>query len=601
MVTCGSVDDGKSTLIGRLLWESRQLYDDQLEALLADSRQYGTRDGALDFALLVDGLAAEREQGITIDVAYRFFATARRRFILADAPGHAQYTRNMVTGASTADVAVLLVDARAGLLAQTRRHAVLVHLLGIRHVVLAVNKMDLVGFDHETHAAVVASFEAFARPLAFASVAAIPVSALQGDNIVERSARTPWYAGPALLEYLDDLEVTRPDNAEWVLPVQWVARSEPGFRGLAGTVASGTVRPGDEVRVAASGHTARVAEIVAPDGPLDMACAGDAVTLRLDRDLDVSRGDVLSLAGDRLPVADRIDATVVWMHEEPARPGDTYDLKLASQWSPASLAAIHHRVDPDTLAHEAASRLEANEIALCTLALARSLACNTYAQGVELGSFILVDRFTRATVAAGMVRGVPQASPNVRRQPLSIVRADRESRHGHPAKVVWLTGLSGAGKSTLANALEVALHERGLRTYVLDGDNVRHGLNRDLGFSDTDRVENIRRIAEVAALMMDAGLVVIAACISPFRRDREMARDLVGPDRFLEVHVSTSLQVCEQRDPKGLYRRARAGEIPDMTGIGSPYEVPEHPAFVADAGAVALPRLVEQLVALLVR
>ena len=445
------------------------------------------------------------------------------------------------------------------------------------------------------------SGQAFARALAFASVTAIPVSALQGDNIVERSARTPWYPGPALLEYLDTVQVARHDSSQWLFPVQWVARSEPGFRGLAGTVASGTVRPGDEVRVAASGNTARVAGIVAPDGPLDMARAGDAVTLRLDRDVDVSRGDVLSLAGNRLPLADRIDATLVWMDEEAARTGGTYDLKLASQWSPASLVRIHHRIDPETLAHEAASRLEANEIALCTLALARPLVCNAYAQGVELGSFILVDRFTRATVAAGMVRGVPQASPNVRRQPLSIVRADRESRHGHPAKVVWLTGLSGAGKSTLANALEVALHERGLRTYVLDGDNVRHGLNRDLGFSDADRVENIRRIAEAAALMMDAGLVVIVACISPFRRDREMARALVSPDRFLEVHVSTSLQVCEQRDTKGLYRRARAGEIPDMTGIGSPYEVPEQPAFVADAGAVALPRLVEQLVPLVAR
>ena len=424
------------------------------------------------------------------------------------------------------------------------------------------------------------------------------------DMLVVRNkmnANKPAGGNKTLLEYLDNLEVTRPDTGEWVLPVQWVARSEPGFRGLAGTVASGTVRPGDEVRVAASGHTARVAEIVAPDGPLDMACAGDAVTLRLDRDVDVSRGDVLSLAGNRLPLADRIDATLVWMDEEAARTGGTYDLKLASQWSPASLVRIHHHIDPETLAHEAASRLEANEIALCTLALARPLVCNAYAQGVELGSFILVDRFTRATVAAGMVRGVPQASPNVRRQALSIVRADRESRNGHAAKVVWLTGLSGAGKSTLANALEGALHERGLRTYVLDGDNLRHGLNRDLGFSDADRVENIRRIAEAAALMMDAGLVVIVACISPFRRDREMARALVSPDRFLEVHVSTSLQVCEQRDTKGLYRRARAGEIPDMTGIGSPYEVPEQPAFVADAGAVALPRLVEQLVPLVAR
>jgi bifunctional enzyme CysN/CysC len=589
------VDDGKSTLIGRLLWESRQLFDDQVEALRADSRQHGTQGGALDFALLVDGLAAEREQGITIDVAYRYFATAGRRFILADAPGHEQYTRNMVTGASTADVALLVVDAGAGLRPQTRRHAFLAHLLGVRHIVLAVNKMDLAGFRPEAFARLVADFGEFARPLGFASVTPIPLSALHGDNITRRSERSPWYRGPTLMEYLDTVRTEPRQAGRFAFPVQWVGRAADGVRGLAGTVAEGCVRPGDAVRVSASGRLATVAEIMAPDGPLEAAEAGDAVTLRLDRDVDVARGDVLSRPEAPLEVAELLEATVVWMDGEPCLPAAGYHLKLAGQWSPATVTAIRHLVDTDTLQPRPGERVGLNEVAVCTLALARPLACDRHEDSPPLGRFILVDRFTHATAAAGVVKQVLRRPREVHRQALALGRAQRESLQGHRAKVVWLTGLSGAGKSTLANALELALHRRGLRTYVLDGDNVRHGLNRDLGFTEADRVENVRRIAEVAALMMDAGLVVIAACISPFRHEREMARRLAGADRFVEVHVSTPLPVCEQRDAKGLYRRARAGEIPHMTGIDSPYEVPEHPAFVADAGAASVDDLVAGL------
>jgi bifunctional enzyme CysN/CysC len=584
-ITCGSVDDGKSTLIGRLLWEARQIPEDQLASLRADSRRYGTQGDDLDLALLVDGLAAEREQAITIDVAYRFFASARRKFIVADTPGHEQYTRNMVTGASTADVAILLVDALAGLTVQTRRHAFLVSLMGIRHVVLAINKMDLVDFSESVFARIKENFETFAAPLQFTSVTPIPISALRGDNVMERSARAPWYKGPTLMSYLETVKVETAVTGRAVFPVQWVNRPDSTFRGFSGTVAEGALRVGDEIRVTASGKTARITEVVTLDGSIPQAVAGDAVTLRLDREIDISRGDVISLAQEPLETTDQFEATIVWMHEDPGLTGRSYDVKLAAQWSSASLTRIKHLVNVNTLAHEAATKLELNDIAVCNLALSKPLTYDSYAHSRALGAFILVDRFSHATVGAGMIRHNLRRAQNVHKQALAVGRAERELLNGHQGKVVWFTGLSGSGKSTVANALEVELHRRGVRTYLLDGDNVRQGLNRDLGFTAADRVENIRRVAEVAKLMMDAGLVVLTAFISPFAREREMARQLVGPGRFVEVYISTPLAVCERRDPKGLYRRARSGEIPNMTGINSPYEAPEAPDYRSDPEA----------------
>ena len=577
-ITCGSVDDGKSTLIGRLLWESQQLFDDQLLALQAESKKYGTQGQDIDFALLVDGLAAEREQGITIDVAYRYFATTRRKFIVADTPGHEQYTRNMVTGASTADVAVLLVDARQGLLTQTRRHTFLVSLMGIRHVVLAINKMDLVAFDAATFNQIKEAFEQFAKPLGFESISAIPLSALRGDNITQRSAHTPWYGGPTLMAYLETVAIPTPSSEKWVFPVQAVNRPNSTFRGFSGSVAQGSVQVGDDIRVTASGQTAKVTEIVTMDGPLARADAGQAVTLRLEREIDASRGDILSLSHSPLETTDQFEATLVWMDEDPGLTGRSYLLKLATQWATASITNIKHKVDINSLAHEASKKLALNDISVCNIATSKPLVFDSYQNSKTLGSFILVDRFTHATVAAGMVRHSLRRAQNVHQQALTITRADRENLNGHPGKVIWFTGLSGSGKSTLANALEVALHAQGKRTYVLDGDNVRQGLNKDLGFTDADRVENIRRIAEVAKLMMDAGMIVMTAFISPFRREREMARELIGPENFVEVYVSTPLEICEQRDVKGLYRKARSGQLPNMTGVNSPYEPPEAPS-----------------------
>ncbi len=597
-ITCGSVDDGKSTLIGRLLWESQQLFDDQLAALEKDSRKFGTQGNALDFALLVDGLSAEREQGITIDVAYRFFSTARRKFIVADTPGHEQYTRNMVTGASTADLAILLVDACQGVLTQTRRHAFLVSLMGIRHVVLAVNKMDRVAFDQTVFQNIRNTFEAFAKPLGLTNITAIPLSALQGDNITTRSAHTPWYGGPTLMGHLDTVRIEPRPSPRFVFPVQWVNRPDAGFRGFSGTVVEGQVRVGDNIRVTRSGQTARVADIVTGDGSQQKTETGNAVTLRLDREIDISRGDVLSLIQAPLETTDQFEATLVWMNEEHGLVGRSYDLKLATQWATASITTLKHRIDVNTLAHEACTKLELNDIAVCNLALSRPLAFDTYENSRTLGGFILVDRYTHATVAAGLIRHSLRRARNVHKQALTITREDRERQNGHPGKVIWFTGLSGSGKSTLANALEQELHQQGKRTYILDGDNIRQGLNRDLGFTDADRVENIRRIAEVAKLMMDAGLIVMTAFISPFKRERGMARELIGQNNMIEVYVNTPLEICEQRDPKGLYKRARSGELPNMTGIGSPYEVPEHPDAVIDGQNDSIERSVEMLMPL---
>ncbi|VVE34750.1 sulfate adenylyltransferase subunit 1 / adenylylsulfate kinase [Pandoraea communis] len=581
-ITCGSVDDGKSTLIGRLLWEAQQLFDDQIVTLRSESKKYGTQGDEVDFALLVDGLAAEREQGITIDVAYRFFATSKRKFIVADTPGHEQYTRNMVTGASNADVAILLVDARSGLLTQTRRHAFLASLLGIRHVALAINKMDLVGFKAETFHEIREAFDAFANPLGFASISAIPLSALRGDNITERSSQTPWYNGPTLLGYLESITVLPRHSDRFAFPVQWVNRPDSNFRGFCGTIAGGSVRVGEEIRVTASGHKAIVSEILSMDGSLDAATSGDAVTLRLDREIDASRGDVISSSQSPLETTDQFEATLVWMHEDAGLTGRSYDIKLSTQSASASITTIKHRIDINTASRQASKTLALNDISTCNIATSKPLVFDTYDNCPTLGSFILIDRFSHTTVAAGMIRHSLRRAENVHRQPLSITRVDRERLNGHEGRVIWFTGLSGSGKSTLANALEIALHQRGMRTYLLDGDNIRQGLNKDLGFTQGDRVENIRRIAEVAKLMMDAGMIVMTAFISPFKREREMARDLIGAENFLEVYVNTPLSVCEARDPKGLYKKARAGQIPNMTGINSPYEPPEHPQLIVE-------------------
>jgi bifunctional enzyme CysN/CysC len=581
-ITCGSVDDGKSTLIGRLLWDAQQLFDDQLAALKSDSKKYGTQGEHIDFALLVDGLAAEREQGITIDVAYRFFATSKRKFIVADTPGHEQYTRNMVTGASTADVAILLADARAGLLTQTRRHAFLASLMGVRHVVLAINKMDLIDFNQGTFQEICQAFESFAKPLGFESITAIPISALRGDNITRASPHTAWYAGPTLMAYLESVEINRRASETLAFPIQWVNRPHADFRGFSGAVAQGSLTIGDEVRITASGQTARVRDIVTLDGALPVAHAGDAITVCLDRHIDASRGDILSLAQRPLEMTDQFEATLVWLHEDPGMRGRSYDLKLATQWTSAAITNIKYKIDVNTLGHEASKTLELNDICVCTLATTQALVFDSFDRSKSLGSFILVDRFTHATVAAGMIRHSLRRAHNVHRQALSVSRTDRERLNGHPGKVIWFTGLSGSGKSTLANALEVQLHARGMRTYLLDGDNVRQGLNKDLGFTEADRVENIRRIAEVAKLMMDSGMIVITAFISPFRREREMARNLIGAEAFTEVYVSTPLEICENRDPKGLYQQARAGKIPNMTGVNSPYEPPEKPDLQID-------------------
>lgn len=595
-ITCGSVDDGKSTLIGRLLWESHQLFDDQLATLTSDSKKFGTQGTGIDFALLVDGLAAEREQGITIDVAYRFFATTKRKFIVADTPGHEQYTRNMITGASTAQVAVLLVDARSGLMTQTRRHAYLTSLVGISHVVLATNKMDLVDFNETLFEEIQTEFREFAQDLGFKSITAIPMSALQGDNIIERSGRTPWYKGPTLMAYLETVHIDA--NTELhplIFPVQWVNRPHSDFRGFSGTLAAGQVKIGDEIRITHSGQTAQVTDIVTMDGSQASAHCGQAITLCLDREIDASRGDVISLAKAPLETTDQFEATLVWLHEDAGIPGRSYDLKLATQWSPASITQIRHSININTQTQQSARQLNLNDIAVCQFGTTRPLVFDSYANCQTLGSFILVDRHSHATVGAGMITHTLRRSQNIHHQSLTVTRALRERLNGQRGKVIWFTGLSGSGKSSLANALEVALHAQGLRTYILDGDNVRHGLNKNLGFTEADRVENIRRIAEVAKLMLDAGLIVITSFISPYRSDREMAKELIGANDFLEIYVNTPLTVCEQRDVKGLYKKARQGEIPNMTGINSPYEAPEQPLMSISTDQMSNEAAIEQL------
>lgn len=587
LITCGSVDDGKSTLIGRLLWESQQIFEDQLAALTTDSKRYGTQGDQVDLALLVDGLTAEREQGITIDVAYRYFSTPRRKFIVADTPGHEQYTRNMITGASTADMTIILLDARYGLRNQTRRHTQIVSLMGIRHVTLAINKMDLVHFNADIFQTIEQEFRALADSLGINNVTAIPLSALQGDNVINRSSRTPWYNGPTLMGHLETVAIAPKTDTRFILPVQWVNRPHAEFRGLSGTIASGCIAMGDTVRITASGETAQVKRIATFDGDLPHARAGDAITLVLNKEVDASRGDILANANMPLETTDQFAATVIWMHEEAGLIGRSYAMKLANQWAGASITAIKHRIDTNTGAHEACRQLDLNDIAECNLALNRPLVFDTYAASPTLGAFILVDRFSQATVAAGLITHNLRRAQNVHRQVLSITQQDRERLNGHPGKVIWFTGLSGSGKSTIANALEKALYAEGYRTYILDGDNIRQGLNKDLGFTDADRVENIRRVAEVAKLMMDAGLIVITAFISPFRAEREVARQLIGEKNFTEVYADTPLEICELRDPKSLYKKARRGLIPNMTGINSPYEPPKDPEIAIQTSKIS--------------
>jgi bifunctional enzyme CysN/CysC len=595
-ITCGSVDDGKSTLIGRLLWDAQQLFDDQLASLQADSKKYGTQGENIDFALLVDGLAAEREQGITIDVAYRFFATSKRKFIVADTPGHEQYTRNMITGASTASVAILLVDARAGLVTQTCRHAFLNSLVGIRHVVLAVNKLDLVDYKQPVFDSISEAFEAFAKPLGFTSITAVPISALKGDNITTRSAKMPWYKGPTLMGYLETIAPSPQELSTAAFPVQWVNRPNSEFRGFSGSVLQGEFKVGDQIRVTRTGQTATIREIVTMDGPLTQACAGEAPTLVLDAEIDASRGDVLSLADKPLETTDQFEAQLVWMHEDKGLVGRSYELKLCNQWSSATLTRLKYKTNVNTLAHEPATSLALNDIGFCQISLSKPLVYGVYREMQALGSFILVDKLTHATLAAGMIANSLRRAQNVHTQKTSITTLDRERLNGHAGKVIWFTGLSGSGKSTISNALEVELHQRGLRTYMLDGDNIRLGLNKDLGFSEADRVENIRRVAEVAKLMADAGLVVMTAFISPYRQDRAMARELIGANRFVEVYVDTPLAVCEQRDVKGLYAKARKGVLPNLTGVGSPYEEPNPPDILIQTDKFSVTDAIQHLV-----
>ncbi len=588
-ITCGSVDDGKSSLIGRLLFEAKTLLEDQLATLEDESRRLGTTGGDLDFALLLDGLSAEREQGITIDVAYRFFATERRKFIVADTPGHEQYTRNMVTGASTADAAVILIDARKGVLTQTRRHSFIVSLLGIRHVALAINKMDLVAYSEERYEEIRREYAAFAELIGLAEIAYLPISAVKGDNVTLASARMPWFKGPTLLEFLETVELDedRMQRAPMRMPVQWVNRPNQDFRGFAGQLASGILRCGDAVRVGPGGTQSAVTRIVTRDGDLDVAVAGQSVTVCLREEIDVSRGDVLSHPESAPLAADEFEATVVWMHDQPMLRGRSYLMKIGAKTVVATVMPLKYKIDVNTLDRLAATRLDLNEIGVCDLELDRAIAFDPYEENRGTGAFILIDRMTNFTVGAGMLRFALRRSQNVHWQAVDVDKAARGRLNGHRACVLWFTGLSGAGKSTIANLLEKRLHALGQHTYLLDGDNVRHGLNKDLGFTDTDRVENIRRVAEVARLMVDAGLIVLVSFISPFRNERRMARSLVGDGEFLEVFIDTPLTLAEGRDVKGLYKKARQGALKNFTGIDSPYETPENPEIRIDTTAVS--------------
>jgi bifunctional enzyme CysN/CysC len=597
-ITCGSVDDGKSTLIGRLLYDSKMIFEDQLAALEADSKRVGTQGQQIDFALLVDGLAAEREQGITIDVAYRFFATDKRKFIVADTPGHEQYTRNMVTGASTADLAVILIDARKGVLTQTRRHSYLAQLIGIRNLVLAVNKMDLVGYDEQRYRDIVADYRAFADSIGIAAFTAMPISGFMGDNITAPSSNMPWYPGPALLPHLENvaLDVTAAQDQPFRLPVQWVSRPNLDFRGFAGLVSGGRIRPGDAVRVLPSGKVSTVTRVVTLDGDLEEAVAGQSITLTLADEVDCSRGDVLAAADNPPQVADQFEATLVWMSDEPLVPGRSYWLKLGTQNVSAQIQTPKYQVNVNTMEHLAAKTLDLNAIGVVTVTTDKPLVFEAYAASHDLGGFILIDKFSNGTVAAGMLHFALRRSQNVHWQALDITREAHAAQKQQQPRVLWFTGLSGAGKSTIANLVEKKLHALGRHTFLLDGDNVRHGLNKDLGFTEADRIENIRRVGEVAKLMTDAGLIVLTAFISPFRAERDMVRAMLPAGEFVEIFIDTALAEAERRDVKGLYKKARAGELKNFTGIDSPYEPPEQPEIRIDTAAMSAEGAAEEIV-----
>ena len=583
-ITCGSVDDGKSTLIGRLLYDSKMIFEDQLDALHSDSKKVGTQGQEIDFALLVDGLAAEREQGITIDVAYRFFNTEKRKFIVADCPGHEQYTRNMVTGASTADLAVILIDARKGVLVQTRRHSYLCHLIGIRNLVLAVNKMDLIDYDQAQYDAIVADYAEFAKSIGIEGFTAMPISGFKGDNITTRSENTPWYQGPTLVDHLESVEVNSARDAgkAFRMPVQWVNRPNLDFRGFSGLIATGAVKPGDEVRVLPSGKTSKVTRIVTMDGDLDEAVAGQSVTVCFADEIDCSRGNVISVADNPPEVADQFEATLVWLNDEALHVGRSYWLKLGAQTVSATVQQPKYAVNVNTMEHTAVKTLDLNAIGVAELSTDKPVVFEPYAENRTLGGFILIDKITNATVAAGMLNFSLRRAQNVHWQALDISREAHASLKNQKPAVLWFTGLSGSGKSTIANLVEKKLHRMNRHTFLLDGDNVRHGLNKDLGFTEADRIENIRRVGEVAKLMTDAGLIVITAFISPFRAEREMVRSLIADGEFLEVFIDTPLSVAEERDVKGLYKKAREGQLKNFTGIDSPYEAPVNPEIRVD-------------------
>ena len=600
-ITCGSVDDGKSTLIGRLLYDSKMIFEDQLAQLEADSKKVGTQGQEIDFALLVDGLAAEREQGITIDVAYRFFATEKRKFIVADTPGHEQFTRNMVTGASTAELAVILIDARKGILTQTRRHSYLTHLLGIKNIVLAVNKMDLVEYSKDIFDQIVADYTAFAASIGVTDFTAIPISGFKGDNITMLSENTKWYSGPTLMQYLENVELDQSadQGLSFRMPVQWVNRPNLDFRGFSGKIASGIVKPGDEVRILPSGKTSHVDMIVTLGGDLDQAVAGQSITLTLRDEVDCSRGQIITAAKDPLEVADQFEATVIWMDETDLVPGRAYYLKIGAQTVSATVAQPKYQINVNTMEHTAAKTLELNAIGVATLTTDRAIPYAPYANNRELGGFILIDKMTNATVGAGLINFALRRAQNIHWQATDINRDHHANLKNQKPAVLWMTGLSGSGKSTIANAVEKKLARMNRHTFLLDGDNVRHGLNKDLGFTDADRIENVRRVGEVAKLMTDAGLIVITAFISPFRSERDMVRNMMQPGEFIEVFVDTPLSVAEQRDVKGLYAKARAGDLKNFTGIDSPYEAPEVPEIRIDTTKMSIDEAADHIIATL--
>jgi bifunctional enzyme CysN/CysC len=602
-ITCGSVDDGKSTLIGRLLYDSKMIFEDQLATLEADSRRVGTQGQEIDFALLVDGLAAEREQGITIDVAYRFFSTEKRKFIVADTPGHEQYTRNMVTGASTADLAVILIDARKGVLTQTRRHSYLVHLLGIKNIVLAVNKMDLVDYSQEVFDQIVSDYTGFAHSIGISEFVAIPISGYKGDNITTSSDNTPWYSGAALLSHLETVDIAstkEPQNAAFRMPVQWVNRPNLDFRGFSGLIASGLAQPGDPVRVLPSGKTSKIAKIVTFDGDRAIAVAGEAVTLTFEDEIDCSRGQVIVAAQAPLEVADQFESTVIWMDEHEMVPGRAYWLKIGAQTVSATVQAPKYEINVNTLEHLATKTLDLNAIGVANITTDREIPFSSYEENHDLGGFILIDKITNQTVAAGMIHFALRRAHNIHWQALDIDRESHAAMKNQKPAVIWLTGLSGSGKSTIANVVEKKLARMNRHTFLLDGDNVRHGLNKDLGFTEADRIENIRRVGEVAKLMTDAGLIVITAFISPFRSERDMVRGMMQPGEFLEVFVDTPLEVAEARDVKGLYAKARSGQLKNFTGIDSPYEVPDAPELRIDTTDLTPEQAADAIIARLI-